>query len=114
VRVLGAVELGEPFVSGPQLRETRAGEQPRVNASVVRRAEGDHRRDLGRAVAPQIRTSDEPAHAVADDRNARRARLRENRVDLPCHLLGEELDRCERRAVGDRVQGPRLRARDIV
>ena len=36
---VGAVERGEPRVAGPQLRERRAGHQPRVDAAVVRRAE---------------------------------------------------------------------------
>ncbi len=47
-----------------------------------------------------------PAHAVADDRDARRARRAENGVDLGRDLVREHLDRRERRAVGERVHRP--------
>ena len=58
---------------GTQLRETRAGEQPRVDAAVMRGAERCHRRDLCDAVTPHVRAGDEP-HPCCGRRSRRAGR----------------------------------------
>ena len=59
-RDFGAVELGEPRVARPQLRERGPRKEPRVDAAVVRRAERHHRRDLCSAVPAQVRPATMP------------------------------------------------------
>ena len=88
---------------GRSCAERRPGKEPRVDAAVVRRAERHHRAHLRGAVPAQVRPGHEAAHAVADERDARRAGGREDRIDLRRDLVDEELDRFERRAVAHRV-----------
>ena len=69
----------------------------------MRRADGDEPRDLRPAVATEVGAHHQAAHAVRDHDQPPRAGRREDRVDLLRRLLGEEFDRRERRAVGQRV-----------
>ena len=104
---LRRVELGEPRAARPHLRERRAGEQPRVHAAVVRRAERDQPRAPSRRRSGAGRRARRARPCCARRSRPARAPVRgQDRVDLRRDLVGEGLDRRERRAVGQRVDRP--------
>ena len=91
-----------------------AREEPRVDAAMVRRAQRHHRGHLLRPVSPQVGPRHQSAHAVPDDRDARRAGRGKDRIDLGGDLIREHLDRRQRRTIGQRVHGARCSAGDEI
>ncbi len=109
----GGAELRQPRVARPQLRQRDAGHHVGVHAAVMGGADGDEPADLPSAVPAQVGARDEPAHAVADDHDLPRAGRFEDRVDLGGGLVGEDIDRGERRAVRQRVDRADAARREI-
>ncbi len=70
---------------------------------MMRRADRHDARELASAVFSHVRAHHEAAHAVRDDHDRPCVACREHRVDLAGELIGEILDRCERRTIREAV-----------
>src|SRR5438034_2915259 len=87
------------------LTEAAARKRKGEDAAMVRCTDGDEPRDATTAEAAQIRTRNQPAHAVGDEHDALGARCGTHLFDLRVKLFGERLDVAERRPVIDRING---------